>query len=174
MVASPWVVWKDSWSSATRFEVMARPGISGSTFSGSPALFADNIIESNQAAGIYLASSSVTLTIQGNTIESNSGKGVSIGDLERGERLHGRPNQQHGQREWRRWDLRHGRDHHRHRCGEWRRGQSLESLSRSSPSPGTTIGGTSEGDDGQCDRRQRGRRDRSAKGARGLYLRPAT
>ncbi len=54
-------------------------GISANALSGSSALFADNVIESNDGAGIFLLGSSVTVTIQGNDIEGNSGAGVAIG-----------------------------------------------------------------------------------------------
>ena len=53
-------------------------GITGGGFSGSSALFADNIIKSNAGAGIFVGSSSVTIEIQGNDIESNQNGGVSI------------------------------------------------------------------------------------------------
>ena len=53
-------------------------GITGGGFSGSSALFADNIIKSNAGAGIFIGGSSVTIEIQGNEIESNQNGGVVI------------------------------------------------------------------------------------------------
>ena len=53
-------------------------GITGGAFSGSSALFADNIIKSNAGAGIFVGGSSVTIEVQGNDIESNQTGGVAI------------------------------------------------------------------------------------------------
>ena len=53
-------------------------GVWGRSFSGSAALFSDNVIESNLGSGIFLANSSVTLTIQGNDVEGNGTSGVRI------------------------------------------------------------------------------------------------
>jgi Bacterial Ig-like domain (group 3)/Right handed beta helix region/Periplasmic copper-binding protein (NosD) len=59
-------------------ETNTQSGILGHGFSGSSALFSDNIIETNTGFGIYLSGSSVTLNIEGNTIEHNSRSGLRI------------------------------------------------------------------------------------------------
>ncbi len=74
-------------------------GVSGSTFSGSAALFSGNVIESNAGAGIYLYGSSVTLTIHGNTIESNERRGRVDRRYQRGACVRSRLDRQHDQRE---------------------------------------------------------------------------